>query len=97
MLCDIDSSTLQFPVHPYSQAHYIDAKMDRLKQEERKMEELHHTGRKKAELKSQIGFKPECILTPAVLGCITAGTSTILNFKSSICIIMLVSGYLSSK
>lgn len=31
----------------------IDAKMDRLKQEERKMEELHHTGRKKAELKSQ--------------------------------------------
>lgn len=31
----------------------IDAKMDKLKQEERKMEELHHTERKKAELKSQ--------------------------------------------
>lgn len=31
----------------------IDAKMDKLKQEERKMEELHNTGRKKAELKSQ--------------------------------------------
>lgn len=31
----------------------IDAKMDKLKQEERKMEELHHTKRKKAELKSQ--------------------------------------------
>lgn len=31
----------------------IDAKMDKLKQEERKMEELHRTGRKKAELKSQ--------------------------------------------
>ena len=31
----------------------IDAKMDKLTQEERKMEELHHTGRKKAELKSQ--------------------------------------------
>ena len=31
----------------------IDAKMDKLKQEELKMEELHHTKRKKAELKSQ--------------------------------------------
>ena len=31
----------------------IDAKMDKLKQEERKMEELHHIERKKAELKSQ--------------------------------------------
>ena len=31
----------------------IDAKMDKLKQEERNMEELHHTERKKAELKSQ--------------------------------------------
>lgn len=31
----------------------IDAKMDKLKQEERKMEELHNTERKKAELKSQ--------------------------------------------
>ena len=31
----------------------IDAKMDKLKQEECKMEELHHTEQKKAELKSQ--------------------------------------------
>lgn len=31
----------------------IDAKMDKLKQEKLKMEELHHTKRKKAELKSQ--------------------------------------------